>query len=770
MYARMGRVCAHSSGVGAAGATSAFIRRRVACSTALLLALALLPDFFIAPAEGVALNWPIRDVRGVAALQVWAHRHTPPAAAEAKLLQAGSFTTPPHNASSKWRKFKVYAGRLPPNPFEKVASAAASASSPAQSLPSASSPLPSASQRVQTFGTARSVAWQPGQVEEMEIDHPLHLGLLSVLACIYFTLFAMGIRYAVLLLSHSTDEAYGSARMKERTASGLGAPAPGSAAVHAAQSPTDAVQIISGRERSLSSGRERSLSSGGGSSPAMGVKAPVRFQAPEERPLWSNLEIVGLTSYRFYTGFLSATWLPYLLAMEGVDLYGDQQSVLMGEAKLIYGVTILMNPVFGIIGDHVARKSHGAGRRLFLCLGMSIAALGMFVCLLSDTDHGRQKFLLGILLWRIGDCSCDVTTEALVPELVPQKQFQLASSIKASGFLVGGVLGYAMLLGFTDWHYTWLYYAYLIGMVTCAIPSLMLLSKDHPPGLKPKRQAPEGLVAAITQAYLVPLSFAGGFPLACLAVMVFGLGTCPIFFMLLMVRDVVGIRVPGEQQRHFSAASIVFFSCAAISSVLGGLASKGGQAEETSTDSPPHHAGATGEVVSLPPPRDPKRDLSHRIWILMCWVIVFAVSELLMPCIVLLQDMWSRTVAFYALSALSGACFGASFTRFQDCTWDILPAGANVANAMGFNVMCRLFGVGLGNFIAGIILDQFPDTNLYPGGSHEGYMPMGYVILCTGSGLLILVSGALITGVIQKTQQSQKPIGNLPGSGPVVPA
>merc|ERR1712083_1168651 len=61
--------------------------------------------------------------------------------------------------------------------------------------------------------------------------------------------------------------------------------------------------------------------------------------------------------------------------------------------------------------------------------------------------------------------------------------------------------------------------------------------------------------------------------------------------------------------------------------------------------------------------------------------------------------------AFYILSALLGATFGLVFSRFQDCTWQLLPPNVEFANAMGFSTMWKLLGAGLGNFIAGLILD-----------------------------------------------------------------
>jgi len=66
--------------------------------------------------------------------------------------------------------------------------------------------------------------------------------------------------------------------------------------------------------------------------------------------------------------------------MEGENLWAEKQSLFMGIAKLIYGATILLNPLFGLVGDQAVALSHCVGRRLFVRVGVSVAdiACGMF--------------------------------------------------------------------------------------------------------------------------------------------------------------------------------------------------------------------------------------------------------------------------------------------------------------------------------------------------------------------------------------------------------
>jgi len=465
---------------------------------------------------------------------------------------------------------------------------------------------------------------------------------------------------------------------------------------------------------------------------------------PTEKEEWSLPGLIALTAYRFYTGYLSATWLPYLLAMEGQDLWKENQSLFMGVAKLIYGLTILLNPIFGLFGDQVVKFSHGAGRRLFVCSGVCVACVGILTCLLAAKFHHFSSFIVGILIWRLGEALNDVTTEALVPEMVPQSQFKIASAIKASSFLFGGLFGYVLLILFVEVHYSWLYYSYLLGMFLCAVPSLLLLNNEGPFGNP--REHKDGFVSSMVQAYILPTKYEGGFPRACLAVFVFSLGTSPMFFLLLILRDVVGEVNPVKLQQHFSVVSIIFFVSAAVSSVVGAMID----------DKPP-------------PPGTPEADKKiaeirkRKVEVLVASMCVFAGVVVLIPALALFKEPANAQRAFYALAVVFGGSFGTAFSRFQDCTWAELPAGGDIANAMGFNVMTRLLGVGLGNFGAGIVLDCFytgasvatmpharwhhasPLSLLQAFQPHvtdmpQVYKPMGYFVMCELCAALVLLA------------------------------
>lgn len=456
---------------------------------------------------------------------------------------------------------------------------------------------------------------------------------------------------------------------------------------------------------------------------------------------WSTFSLICLTSYRFYTGFLSATWLPYLLAMEGADLYSKNQSLFMGLAKLVYGVTILANPLFGLIGDRAISLSHGVGRRLFLRAGMILAALGICGCFIADLHRYFYCFVFGILLWRIGDALTDVTTEALVPELLPNSQYKAASIAKATQFLLGSIFGFVTLIFMRDFKYTWLYWAYALGMLVFSIPSQVLLWDDSPlmNGHSSNRSS-KPFLETLEQAYFAPAQLSGWFPRACLAITSFSFGTSPMFFLLLMLRDLVGSTNPDQLNIDFSTCSIIFFVSAAVAVLINGVLDGRYQAATSKSD---------GQDLQM---------LINRLSSVVCVSLGYAICCILLPGVTLFPSERVRYWLFAFFSLALGCFFGSGFARFQDITWQLIPNGADVANCMGFNIMCRLFGVGLGNFAAGVLLDLFEYSSSQQAwqrwqyeryGDDPGvmlvqvYAPAGYCVMCTGSAVVCLICGYL---------------------------
>jgi len=310
-----------------------------------------------------------------------------------------------------------------------------------------------------------------------------------------------------------------------------------------------------------------------------------------------------------------------------------------------------------------------------------------------------------------------------------------------------------------DYTFDWVYTAYLIGMLVCTIPQLIILSVVDKPRVKLRYERTDSFLQSMTKAYLAPMRMPGGFPMACIAVFIFSLGTAPMFFLLLMVRDLMGMHDEIAEQRLFSYLSIVFFLSAAVASIVLFLAAR---LEQRGQDA---------------------NALPARIRSLRCWLVVFAAVAFAMPFMAQIPDETWKENYFYVMASMMGFAFGTVFSRFQDCTWQLLPANCDMANSMGFNVMSRNAGVGFGNFLAGMALDLFPAHRhtvsdvvkhrkwlhfSHPGMIinylHEvpGYTPMGYYVMCGSSGILVLFSAiaAYLSGkrAAELSQQEAEPL------------
>jgi len=468
----------------------------------------------------------------------------------------------------------------------------------------------------------------------------------------------------------------------------------------------------------------------------------------EEPYTWSATMLVGLNAYRFYTGFLTATWLPYLLAMEGQYLWSEDQSMFMGCAKLIYGATILSNPILGLAGDRAILLSYGIGRRLFVRIGVALAALGVVICMIAAYIQYFYTFMFGIFVWRVGEAINDVTTETLAPELVAPEQFQFASAIKAALFLFGGLFGYILIVLTAGIHYNWLYYAYLTQMIITCIPVLLLLDDDAPRLPRAgSRQQRINFGAEMAEAYLAPPRIEGGFPRACLAVFVFSLGTAPMFFLLLLVRDIVGIRNEVALQTHFGGSSIMFFLAAALAAAMSGTRPPKPGANLPAQQAASQDSESAGDSSLV------KSIVRMTFSVSLC-----ALMFTIFPWIALIVNVQPRLIAFYMIATLCGFGFGLSFSQFQGITWQLLPLGIDLANAMGFNVMSRLLGLGVGNFIAGIILDFFyvDIATASPGITDGGYSFTGYVFMCTASGMATLGAAILSYSIALKYRAAER--------------
>merc|ERR1719487_2974945 len=110
------------------------------------------------------------------------------------------------------------------------------------------------------------------------------------------------------------------------------------------------------------------------------------------------------------------------------------------------------------------------------------------------------------------------------------------------------------------------------------------------------------------------------------------------------------------------------------------------------------------------------------------------------PCVGLFNELDTRLGVFYAIASFFGLAFGSVYARFQDCTWSLLPVGTDIANLMGFAAMNKLAGVGIGNFVVGLILDKFAS-------GRDTYRFSGYVVMCFFCAFVVGVAAVIAWSV-----------------------
>lgn len=309
------------------------------------------------------------------------------------------------------------------------------------------------------------------------------------------------------------------------------------------------------------------------------------------------------------------------------------------------------------------------------------------------------------------------------------------------------------------------------------MPTFWLLNNDLPGALQQKNGGESGsLWLDIKQAYTIPTKFVGGFPRLALGSFLFMAGTAPIFFLFLIIRDLVGIIDPAELQSVLAETSIIFFLIAGISAAsTGGGGAQSRQRSMSGTLTLDAEAALELE----------KRDKINAMFTTMA---ACALLTLVIPSVRLWSSVSHRMIVFTVIVCLLGVCCGQAYARFQDLTWRLLPKEKiDISNAMGYSVMLRNAGTGVGNFISGLVLNFFlaEDTqeaiwqqghDFRRGMQHVGivgkihsslvgsdqpigevqYSPLGYSVVCVMCTCVLLAGCSAVHSIPKLIEREQR--------------
>lgn len=327
-------------------------------------------------------------------------------------------------------------------------------------------------------------------------------------------------------------------------------------------------------------------------------------------------------------------------------------------------------------------------------------------------------------------------------------------------FIAGGLAGYGALILFDGVPLIWLYIAYFCLMLVSTFVTVLIMRNKAS-----RRRCTSH--ASLWEAYVAPIRRSRDFARACFCMLAFSLGTAPIFFTLLMVRDLVQVADESLQQVHFSYISIVFLVSAALSSTA--ISLDGGDAEGpngasgeaaasadtggSASSRDAFAAGASSSQDAFAIPSQPLVDDLHgvqsaaqRMSLMMASIAAFGMVCAIIPVVSFPGSVRGRLQVFYGISIMLGVTFGAVYARFQTCLWSLLPPGSDVANAMGLAAVMKVAGCGLGNFFVGFILDSFRVSEGQVGQVGQ-VSPVGYAIVCWFCSLTVFASFAILDGV-----------------------
>lgn len=435
-----------------------------------------------------------------------------------------------------------------------------------------------------------------------------------------------------------------------------------------------------------------------------------------EKPLISLLMLVMLTCYRFNSGFLGSTWLPFLIAKEGEIFSKAHQTVFMGVCKMIYGGSAMLTPVFGLASDRL-NKHPTFGRAPFIVVGTIVGGIGVVLARMATLNGSLWQYFSAVTMWMLGEAMADMTADTVVPDFLPPSQYDLASAVRSLHFIAGAMTGNFLLVLTSSWNFEWLYYAYVTVILVCGIvtTTAMIAMRSRSEVEPPDEQNQVTIFNGIFEAYWGPMRYTGGFVGAVVSTFFFSLGMAPMYFTFLEVRDLAMVPDQADQQFHLGFMGNAFLISAAVSSICAGMSMNEG--------------GDEGEKSR---------------WNQVAFATVMTgVSFACMPLVAISSSLQIRLVVMYCISCWQGLAFGAAYARIQAITWDLLPKGANVASALGLLAVCKTLAVGFSNMGAGVILDDCIDPQITGPGQQSHVMVFGYVIMCSLCAFALFISAGL---------------------------
>jgi MFS family permease len=265
---------------------------------------------------------------------------------------------------------------------------------------------------------------------------------------------------------------------------------------------------------------------------------------------------------------LSFTWLPYPAVLLQSQIRGffhpDQVNTMIGYTTAAGAVfAVLVPPLVGAFSDRLTTP--WGRRRPLVVAGILMSLFGI---VLMWTAHSYTQLLVGHLVTQIFLNGSAAAYYAIIPDVVPEREFGRASGFLAVMTLGGGLVGFAMTGVLAGLHAVLLSYPVMAAVLTLSVlPVLWAGSQEGQrhieagPRLSPRRAVIE---------FLQPL-WAGDFAWVIFTRMMVSAGVGAVFYFLSpFFQHVVGVANPDQFTSYWL---LVAFASTLLPGLLGGAAS-----------------------------------------------------------------------------------------------------------------------------------------------------------------------------------------------------
>jgi len=440
----------------------------------------------------------------------------------------------------------------------------------------------------------------------------------------------------------------------------------------------------------------------------------------------SKLRIWGLSTLYLCYGFSIALQGMVVTPLDAKRLWPESSSLALGVTMALCGLAQVVGPEAGHWSD-AWRSRLGRRRPLVLISASGIIAL-TFLLWLCSVWKWRYAYLGCFLAQQLAWNVLASTHVGLVPDLVPPAQHGFAGGLSAANILVGALVAFFCVIGFSEHDYHVHYALLVLSMLMCT--SMVCLVARERSSLDRPADPPseESYLQQVRERYSLDVSKYPDFALLLLSKTMYCAATVVKGFILYFVADT--FRIPGKagEQALTARVAITAETSAAVTALLTMYVLDG------ATDGEAGYRTTTRSIIALT-----VGSLWMGIWWLGPIIVGYGVEthypEGGQPAV----DAWA-TVMLWGTVAW-GAGQGLYLAGDQSLAFALVPEQEKAARYLALNSLCALLGGFVGGLTCGGLLAVLGAS------PHKGqaYAFEGYIAIFVFASVLGLIIATIGT-------------------------